>query len=281
MGGLKRSSPIDPNSWFVSLRTAVHLLKEGLIKDLPCGTGTCRQRQCCKALPLSGKRKLCFRFSALWQIRDGFVQRFLIAFLVCVCWMPVHAGPINQLYEFLQARTFKSAFTQQVYDRQKTLVDDSRGIVAIERPGRFRWEYFSPHPKILVSDGLNFIVHDPELKQIVVRPLAEALAYAPIMMLARDKPDLRDFELDNRGHDQGLDWLHLRPKVKDMEFVRIEVGLHGASVRIMKMLDHFDQWTIIRFDDPQSGLTLEPYLFRVQADEETDVIGEFTTLIRP
>ena len=30
-----------------------------------------------RALSLSGKRKLRFRFSALWQILDGFVQSFL------------------------------------------------------------------------------------------------------------------------------------------------------------------------------------------------------------
>ena len=203
--------------------------------------------------------------------------------LLCLFLLPlsVAANPVGRLYEFLEARTFKSAFTQKVYDHQNTLIDDSRGVVAIERPGRFRWEYFSPHAKILVSDGLNFIVHDPELKQVVVRPLADALAYAPIMMLARDKPDLRDFDIDNRGRDEGLEWLSLRPKVKDMEFVLIELGLQGASVHTLKMLDHFDQWTIIRFDDPRSGLQIEPYLFRVHADEETDIVGEFITVMPP
>ena len=205
----------------------------------------------------------------------------LLLFAYLTLGMLVHANPTNQLYEFLKLRTFKSAFTQKVYDRQKTLVDDSRGVVVIERPGRFRWEYFSPHPKILISDGLNFIVHDPQLKQVVVKPLAEALAYAPIMMLARDKPHLDDFELDNQGSKQGLAWLSMVPRVKDMEFVRIEVGMQGASVHTIKMLDHFEQWTIIQFVKPRSGMAIDQQLFRVQADDETDVVGEFTTIIPP
>ena len=206
----------------------------------------------------------------------------ILSLAVLALMAPVAADPVNQLYEFLKARTFKSAFTQVVYDYQKTVVDNSRGVVVIERPGRFRWEYFSPHPKTLVSDGLNFIVHDPELKQLIVKPLAEALAYAPIMMLARDKPDLSDFDIDVERHqEEGLAWLRLEPKVKDMEFVHIELGLRGGSVRLIKMLDHFDQWTIIRFDDPQSGMAIDQNLFRVYADDDTDVIGEFTTLVPP
>ena len=54
------------------------LHKETLIKEFSyAAQGRAAKGNALRALPLSGKRKLCFRFSALWQILDGFVQRFL------------------------------------------------------------------------------------------------------------------------------------------------------------------------------------------------------------
>ena len=54
------------------------LLKEGLINQTFLAAQGCAAKgNARRALPLSGKRKLCFRFSARWQILDGFVQRFL------------------------------------------------------------------------------------------------------------------------------------------------------------------------------------------------------------
>ena len=54
------------------------LLKEGLINQtFLAAQGRAAKSNTLQVLLLSGKRKLCFRFSALWQILDGFVQRFL------------------------------------------------------------------------------------------------------------------------------------------------------------------------------------------------------------
>jgi outer membrane lipoprotein carrier protein len=43
-----------------------------------------------------------------------------------------------------------------------------RGVVSIKRPGRMRWEYKDPEPKLFVSDGLTFYFYVPADRQVVV-----------------------------------------------------------------------------------------------------------------
>jgi outer membrane lipoprotein carrier protein len=43
-----------------------------------------------------------------------------------------------------------------------------RGVVSIKRPGRMRWEYKDPEPKLFVSDGKTFYFYVPADRQVIV-----------------------------------------------------------------------------------------------------------------
>ena len=43
-----------------------------------------------------------------------------------------------------------------------------RGVVSIKRPGRMRWEYKDPEPKLFISDGKTFYFYVPADKQVIV-----------------------------------------------------------------------------------------------------------------
>lgn len=185
------------------------------------------------------------------------------------------ADTLVQLHRFLQSKTFKASFKQKVYDEKRSVIDDSVGTLAIRRPGHFRWEYLVPSRQLIVADGKSLIIYDPELEQAVVQPLAARLGYAPIMLLLDATPTLEHFKVSQDGHKANLDWITLIPKVEDTEYVRIELGLSKETLVQMKMLDHFNQLTVIDFAKAEFNVELDAETFRIHLPYGTDVIGNY------
>jgi outer membrane lipoprotein carrier protein len=75
------------------------------------------------------------------------------------------------------------------------------------------------------------------------------------------------------GEAFGLEWRALVPKVQDTEFYRVEIGLKGNQVREMKLLDHFDQTTVIRFSRVLINHRIADKTFQFSPDKGLDVIG--------
>ena len=71
----------------------------------------------------------------------------------------------------------------------------------------------------------------------------------------------------------GLSWIALAPKIRDTEFYRVEIGMDGEQIRVMKLHDHFDQQTIIRFSNILTNKNLPDSLFIFTAPDGVDVIG--------
>jgi outer membrane lipoprotein carrier protein len=70
----------------------------------------------------------------------------------------------------------KAEFTQVSHN--KSLGQDIRaeGTVYLKKGGRLRWDYKSPSPQQIVSDGVNFWVYTPELNQVNKGEAPKALA---------------------------------------------------------------------------------------------------------
>ena len=60
-----------------------------------------------------------------------------------------------------------------------------RGIVSIKRPGRMRWEYKDPEPKLFVSDGKTFYFYVPADKQVIVSEQDEQRSLAARLLSGR------------------------------------------------------------------------------------------------
>lgn len=199
-------------------------------------------------------------------------------FTVIVFTAEVYAADntLTRLNEFLQKKTFHASFDQKVYDEKKTLIVHSTGTVVIQRPGKFRWEYLKPSRQIIVADGKNLLNYDPELDQAVIQPMVVSMAYAPMMLLLGEAISSSNFEIDIGGHEQGLDWITLMPKVEDTEFVRIDLGLNQTQLIQLVMYDRFEQVTKIEFLNTSFGKGVKADAFRFYLPERTDILGDYS-----
>lgn len=185
------------------------------------------------------------------------------------------AEPMERFREFVRGvQSARADFEQKVYDRERRLVQDSRGSFAFQRPGRFRWSTAQPYEQLIVGDGERVWIYDPDLKQVTVRSMGRALGATPAALLAGSAEVERAFEFSAGGQADGLEWLEARPRDKDAGFERMRLGFGAAGLEAMELHDHFGQTTRLRFQKLQRNPPLAADAFRFVPPKGVDVLGE-------
>ncbi|NNC68765.1 MAG: outer membrane lipoprotein chaperone LolA [Gammaproteobacteria bacterium] len=174
---------------------------------------------------------------------------------------------------FAEVNSFQGQFIQIVYDENGEVVQEAKGDVALDKPGKFRWQYTQPYPQLILADGEYLWIYDEELLQASAKPIDTALGNAPIMLLTNIRPLRDDFEIKDAGGKEGLNWVELTPLVQDTEFHKILIGLDDLGVKKMELQDHFSQKTVIEFTNLKTNVTLPPNQFKFIAAEGVDVVG--------
>jgi outer membrane lipoprotein carrier protein len=185
---------------------------------------------------------------------------------------------IAQLRAFLDGtKTLRANFTQTLLrkgQQGKQSLQASSGEMAISRPGKFRWQIVQPYPQLMVSDGQKVWLHDPELNQVTVRKIGQALNGTPAALLAGDGALDKHFTLRDLGEKDGLGWVEAVPKSNDGGFERVLLGFAGDSLKSMTLADNFGQTTVLIFSRIERNPTLAPGLFRFTPPNGADVVGE-------
>jgi outer membrane lipoprotein carrier protein len=185
------------------------------------------------------------------------------------------AGGIDRLNEFMTSTlTATGEFEQRIYNRERKLVQESRGTLAFQRPGKFRWSYAKPYPQLIVGDGARVWVYDEDLNQVTVRKLDLALGATPAALLAGANDALKAFAFKDEGTRDGLEWVEAVPRDKDSTFERIRLGFGVAGLARMELTDNFGQTTELRFRGLQRNPRVDPGLFRFAPPKGADVVGD-------
>ncbi len=164
-------------------------------------------------------------------------------------------------------------FKQTVLDRDKRVIEQSSGKVAIQRPGKFSWIYTSPYEQQIIADGSELWVYDVDLDQVTVKPMESGLAAAPIMILMKQQDIGVDFVITEVGQRKFLYWVRLDPKTKDMEYSKVFIGLENGVVKAMELRDSFGQSTQIVFENLRFNVVHNPETFRFIPPAGVDVFG--------
>ena len=185
------------------------------------------------------------------------------------------ASGVERFQSYLRTtQAARADFEQQVFDRERKLVQQSKGSFAFLRPGRFRWSYAQPYAQLIVGDGARVWIYDQDLNQVTVRAMARALGSTPAALLAGAADVERAFELSDAGMRDGLDWLEAKPREREAGFERIQLGMGTAGVQAMELTDHFGQTTVLRFSNIARNPQLDASAFRFVPPKGADVLGE-------
>ena len=205
-----------------------------------------------------------------------FLSRSLIALCLLPLSLAAHASARDQLDTFSRGIEGLSAnFAQRVYGPNGEVKDKSGGTVKLRAPRQFRWEVTQPFPPLIVADGDNLWVYDPDLEQVNVRNQSAEENSSPLAVLIDPTELERQFTVKEGGRSQGLDWLELRPKKpEEAPFERARLGFGAAGLVRMDLYDGLGQRTVLGFSAWKRNPAFAADTFSFTPPAGVDVVGE-------
>ncbi len=160
---------------------------------------------------------------------------------------PAKTSAADELIEILkQSESMQGSFQQNQYDKQNTLLAESRGHFRILRPGYFSWDIESPDSQRIIATP-EFIWHyDVDLETVTRRPVTESGAMSPLQILGGQEQLLRSqFNVSKSAPGQ----FTLLPNNSEPGFVSLSLTLESGIIAAMEITDSLNQRVVISFRD--------------------------------
>jgi len=194
--------------------------------------------------------------------------------LVLLAGATARADSVDLLREFAtQVKSARASFTQTVTSPDGTRKKESSGQFEFVRPNRFRFAYAKPFEQLIVADGHKVWLYDPDLNQVTVRPLSQALGATPAALLAGGALD-KEFELEALPAADGLQWVQATPRVQGGSIQWLRVGFDGSMLAALQIADAFGQRSLLRFSALQQNIQLPDSAFEFTPPKGADVIAQ-------
>jgi len=147
------------------------------------------------------------------------------------------------------------------------------GTFAFARPGRFRWATEQPYEQLVVADGSHVFQYDPDLAQVTVRPLNDAIGASPAAILFGSGALEENFDVTELPQSEdGLDWLRAVPHASDAGFSQVDMGLRDNLPVRIELLDSFGQTTRITLAEVTPAASLPAETFHFTPPDDVDVV---------
>ena len=148
-----------------------------------------------------------------------------------------------------------------------------RGVVQIKAPGRMRWEYKDPEPKLFVTDGRTFYFYVPADKQVVVseQDVRHSLA---ARLLSGKGGILDEFTASvEQPEEEGVLRLKLVPREAQADVERATVDMEpSGQIRAILLEDVQGNRTRFRFEGVRENTGVADRVFRFEVPKGVEVI---------
>ncbi|MDH5276077.1 MAG: outer membrane lipoprotein chaperone LolA [Gammaproteobacteria bacterium] len=206
-------------------------------------------------------------------------QRFSRALLPLIALLALGASAddtgADRLHSYLASvQGMQGSFRQQVIDSRGRVIEDASGVVAMQRPGRFRWDYQTPFRRVIVADGERVWLYEADLDQVTIRKLTSGIGDTPAALLTGRESVLERFKVERSWTEGELALVRLIPRSEESDFAGVTLGFKGSELRQLLFDDRLGQQTRIDLSSVGTNPTLSPDLFRFQPPPGADVIDD-------
>jgi len=182
------------------------------------------------------------------------------------------AARLTQLLD--KSRTISANFSQLTLDGTGTQLQETTGQMAVQRPGLFYWHTDAPQEQVVVSDGKNVTLWDPDLEQATVKKLDVRLNQTPALLLSGDVSKIsQSFDITSKEQGEVMDFT-LKPKTKDTLFDSLRVSFRRGLINDMQLIDSVGQRTNILFNGVKANQAVPADKFQFKIPAGADVIQE-------
>jgi len=179
-------------------------------------------------------------------------------------------GKINDL---------RAEFTQVAHNKSLGQDIKAEGLVLLKKGGRMRWDYKSPAPQQIVSDGTSLWVYTPELNQVNKGNAPKALAGPAGSFLSglgkvREEFTVRFLNPASPRDGSGRPVLDLTPKQPTPLLTRLVLTVDPKDyvVRQAVLYDQFQNTVTMQFNKVQVNPGLSDSLFVFTPPKDAAVV---------
>ena len=149
-----------------------------------------------------------------------------------------------------------------------------KGVMKVERPGKFYWETTSPAKQTIVTTGKVVWIYDPDLQQAVRQSLDDQVANTPALLLSGNTSQIMDAYRVTQP-DRSKLYYTLYPKQDDGAFqsLTISFGANKAPT-LMVLQDSLGQTTYVRFSNIKVNPAIPASVFNFEPPKGTDIIDQ-------
>ena len=184
-------------------------------------------------------------------------RRLLVLVLLALAApVPLAAQTLDQAVQGLEAtyraiRDLKAGFQQAAFNRTLNQTLQAKGTLYLKKPGKLRWEYTTPTPQEIVSDGTKLWVYTPELKQVNVTAAPQALAGPAGSFLhglgqVRQQFHVRFLNPAQPADAEGLIVLDLAPREPQPLLARLVLSVDPKSWLVRKAVLYDEQGNTVQ-----------------------------------
>lgn len=164
-------------------------------------------------------------------------------------------------------------FSQVLYDNSGTVIERHTGTMALERPGKFRWQVNNPNQQLLIADGRYLWIYDVDLQQATKQRMDVSKSNSPASLLSGSVSNLENrFVVSQMKKADPGQWFELKPKTDKDLFNWIQLHFIDNKLVEMHLFDNLGQLSTFAFTDVQVNPKLSKNTFVFEVPKGVDVV---------
>jgi outer membrane lipoprotein carrier protein len=183
------------------------------------------------------------------------------------------AAALQKKYDGI--RDFTADFVQESEGGLLRKKQIERGAVQVKKPGKMRWDYKVPEPKVFVSDGRRIYLHVPADNQVIISPVPEQDEATTAVLFLVGKGNLtRDFTVSYvDGGNADTYVLKLQPRLaeRDYDWLQLELDRRTLQIRSLSAADVQGGRSTFRFSNFKENPGVADKTFEFKIPRGADV----------
>ena len=167
-------------------------------------------------------------------------------------------------------------FVQTSVIKAMDISDTAAGKITIKPPGMMRWEYETPDPQLIITNGKKLWLYRPEDRQVMVGDAAVFFGNGKGAGFLSDITTLKDgFDISmETSEEPGIALLKLVPRDQNLDVAYILLYVLQADGTLQRIITYnaYGDETRVDLFDPRFNLELDDTLFNFVIPEQTDII---------
>lgn len=170
----------------------------------------------------------------------------------------------------------RAVFEQHVNDSDGSLIDESSGWMAWQRPDKFRWEVVEPFEQSIVIDAQTYSQFDRDLDQLIIEPLSDDVAVLPNLLLSGNVDSIvKSYTIIEESIPAATSSrFKLIPLKPDSLFTSVNLEFNRGELKALQIIDDLSQVSHFEFTSVVELESNNESLFSIEPGADTDIIRQ-------